>query len=385
MMITGGGTGGHTSPAVAIIEELQKRDPRLVVQWIGRRRGIEQRVCTRIGVPFRSVLVEGWPRGSSGQEWAGVFRLKPVLQTDLRIRQGWVAGKLALGIARSMLYITRFRPQVVVGVGGYVSLPLCYAAQRMGVPTVLHEQNKRLGMANRLLAARATHLFLSYPDTLGDYPKDRASVVGNPVRTGFASPPTQADARSRLGLDPAIPVVLVCGGSQGAHTLNAAMMNAVPQFGAGEAQFLWMTGKADAVEARAAMAKLPVRVEVFPFIDDMVTACAASDLIVGRAGASSAAEISVLGKPSILVPYPHATDNHQEQNARAFEEVGGAVVMLDQECTGDRLAREIRGLIGDRARLGSMAKAVLALAKPAAADAIAEEILVLAFGGESGG
>jgi len=366
IMITGGGTGGHTSPAVAIIEELQKRDPRLVVQWIGRRRGIEQGVCERIGVPFRSVLVEGWPRKRS-------------------IRQVWVAGKLALGVARSMLYIARFRPQVVIGVGGYVSLPLCYAAQRMGVPTVLHEQNKRLGMANRVLAPRATHLFLSYPNTLGEYPKDRASVVGNPVRTGFASPPTQADARRRLGLEPAIPVVLVSGGSQGAHTLNRAMTDVLPQFGEGEAQFLWMTGKADAVEARAAAVKSSVRAEVFPFIDDMVTACAAADLIVGRAGASSTAEIAVLGKPSILVPYPHATDNHQEQNARAFEEVGGAVVVLDQECTGARLAQEIRGLIGDRARLGGMAKAVAALAKPMAADAIAEEILVLAFESDSGG
>jgi len=362
IMITGGGTGGHTSPAVAILEELQKRDARLVVQWVGRRRGIERLVCERVGVPFRSVPVEGWPRKRS-------------------IRQGWVLGTLALGIVRSMLYIARFRPQVVIGVGGYVSLPLCYAAQRMGVPTVLHEQNKRLGMANRLLAPRATHLFLSYPDTLGDYPRDRSSVVGNPVRGGFANPPMALDARSRLGLDPGIPVVLVSGGSQGARSLNRAMMDALPHFGADEVQFLWMTGKADAVEARVVAGSAAVRVEVFSFIDDMVAACAASDLIVGRAGASSTAEIAVLGKPSILVPYPHATDNHQEQNARAFEEVGGAVVLLDEDCTGERLLDEIRGLVRDGARLEGMGKAVSGLAKPGAADAIAEAILVLAFEG----
>ena len=131
IMITGGGTGGHTSPAVAVIEELQKRDPHLMIHWVGRKGGIEQQVAERIGVPFRSVPVEGWPRKRSP-------------------RQAWVAAKLALGVARSMMYIKALRPQVVVGVGGYVCLPLCYAAQRLGVPTVLHEQNKRLGMANRL-------------------------------------------------------------------------------------------------------------------------------------------------------------------------------------------------------------------------------------------
>jgi UDP-N-acetylglucosamine--N-acetylmuramyl-(pentapeptide) pyrophosphoryl-undecaprenol N-acetylglucosamine transferase len=280
-----------------------------------------------------------------------------------------------------MLYLKTFRPQVVLGVGGYVSLPLCYAAERLGVPTILHEQNKRLGMANRLLAPRATRILLSYPETLGDYPREKSRVVGNPVRSGFAHPPEARTAKESLGLDPSVPMVLVTGGSQGARTLNEAMQIAISGFAPDEAQFLWMTGKANAAAARAASANVRARVDVFPFIEDMVTACAAADLIVSRAGASTAAEIAVLGKPAVLVPYPYATDNHQEQNARALEAVGGAVLLRDNECTGERLGQFIRELLGDPNRLAAMSKAAGSLARPGAAEAIVEEILLLTFGG----
>jgi UDP-N-acetylglucosamine--N-acetylmuramyl-(pentapeptide) pyrophosphoryl-undecaprenol N-acetylglucosamine transferase len=267
----------------------------------------------------------------------------------------------------------------VVGVGGFVCLPLCYAAQRMGIPTVLHEQNKRLGMANQMLAPRANRILLSYPDTLGQFPRDKAMLVGNPVRAGFIRPPAKHTARESLGLEPAVPVVLVSGGSQGAWSINEAMLAALPMFEKDEAQFIWMTGVSDAARARAAAEKAAVRADVFPFIDDMPTACAAADLIVSRAGASSAAEIAVLGKPSILVPYPHATDNHQDKNAAAFVEVGAAVLLPDRECSGERLAGLIRELLRDTERLTAMAKATGTLAKPGAAEAIVEEILMLAF------
>jgi len=358
--ITGGGTGGHTSPAVAIIEELQKRDPRLMMQWIGRRGGIEDRVSARIGVPFRSVPVEGWPRKRS-------------------LRRLWTAVKLAAGIAQCLLYVRRFRPQVVIGVGGFVSLPFVYAAQRLNVPTVLHEQNKRLGMANALLASRASRILLSYPDTVGRFPAEKSRVVGNPVRAGFANPPEKRRARETFNLAQNVPVVLVSGGSQGARTLNTAMADAIMRFGADEVQFLWMTGQSGVAAARAAAEKAPVHVDVFPFIDDMPSACAAADLIVGRAGASSTAEIAMLGKPSILVPFPFATDNHQEANARAFEAAGAARVFLDPECTGERLADEVRQLLNDANALAAMGRAAATLARPGAAEAIVEEMLLLVF------
>ena len=360
IMITGGGTGGHTSPAVAIIEELRARDPRLMAQWVGRRGGIEERVSRACGVPFRAVRVSGWPRRRS-------------------LRQAWVAAKLAWAVARCMLLIRRFRPQAVLGVGGYVSLPLMLAAQRLGVPTVLHEQNKRLGMANRLAAARAARLFLAYEDTLGDYPRERARVVGNPVRRGFLTPPERDGAREALGLRTDVPVALVCGGSQGARTLNAAVTGLLPALPPDAAQLVWMTGAADAAGARDAAAEAPATTLVFPFIDDMAQACAAADLVVTRAGASTTAELAVLGKPAILVPYPHATDNHQEQNARAFESAGAAVLLDDDACTPERLAAELRRLLDDPAHLEAMGAAAKTMGHPLAAETVAEAVMELVF------
>lgn len=359
IMITGGGTGGHTSPALAVIEELQERDPKLILQWVGRSGGIEERICEQRSIPFRPVPVEGWPRGRS---------LKKVR----------AAAKLGFGAVKSWGLLKRFKPQLVFGVGGYVSLPLMLVAQRMEIPTVIHEQNQLLGMANRMLAPKAAKVFLSFPDTKGEYPQERAQVVGNPVRPAFLNPPSADEAKAALDLDPAVPVVLITGGSQGARTINEALTAILPDLEKDEMQLLWMTGKSGAEAARAA-AKGYDAVRVHPFIDDMATACAAADLMVCRAGASSTAEIAAMGKPSILVPYPHATDNHQEQNARAFEERGAAVVLLDSECTEDRLLGTMRDLLGHTEQLEAMGHAAAGLAKPNAAEQIVEGIFSLVF------
>lgn len=362
VMITGGGTGGHTSPAVAMVEELRRRDPQLMVQWVGKAGAIEERVARTAEVPFRAVPAAGWPRS-----WSP--------------RRVWVAFLMLLGYLKAGMLIRSFRPQVVIGVGGYVSLPLLLAAQRRGIPTVLHEQNKRLGMANRLLAKKCAKLFLSYPDTLGNFPRDRAEVVGNPVRPGFVLPPTRAEARAKLGIDGDIPVVLVVGGSQGAKSINDAMASAVHLFDQDEVHILWMTGKGGEEAGRAAAERAQAKVEVFPFIDDMVSACTAADLIVSRAGASGTAEIAALGKPSILIPYPFATDNHQEQNGRAFEQSGAAVLLLDADCTPVKLSDAIRALLQDTPRREAMAAAAKSLAKPLAAEHIVEGIMGLLFKG----
>ena len=360
IMITGGGTGGHTSPAVAIIEELHARDPRLELQWVGCRDSIEERVCKGLSIPFRAVPVRGWPRSNP-------------------LAKLWAGARLAAALGRALILLQKFRPQVVLGVGGYVSVPLTLAAQLRGIPSVVHEQNKRMGLANRMLASRAHRILLSYPETIGPCPEDRTLVVGNPVRQGFSNPPGMAAARRSLDLDPDLPVVLVTGGSQGAASLNRAMESALPRFEVGEMQFIWMAGPRHVGKARQAVAASKVPVTTHGFIDDMVTACAAASLIVGRSGASSTAEIAQMGKPSILVPYPHATDNHQEQNARAFEEAGAATVLPDAECTGERLSDLIRSLLGDEKRLSEMAASAKALARPVAVETIVEEIFASVF------
>jgi len=237
-------------------------------------------------------------------------------------------------------------------------------------------------MANRMLADKANRIYLGFPDTLGEYPRERARVVGNPVRAGFLDPPGRAEARQRLELDPDCPVILITGGSQGAGSINRAVNEALPAFAADEAQFLWMTGADGAAAARECAAAVAASVRVFHFIEDMPTACAAADVIVGRAGASTTAEIAVLGKPSILIPYPHATDNHQEENARAFADAGAAVLILDSECSGNRLAEAIRGLLADPDARARMAGAARALAHPNAAEALVDDLFDLIFGPE---
>lgn len=362
VMITGGGTGGHTSPAQAFVEELRVRDPRLLLQWIGKNGGIEQRVAKNLQIPFRSLWVEGWPRKTSP-------------------RMPWAVMKMGLACLRSAMYLQKFQPDIVLGVGGYVSLPLMWTAQRMGLRTILHEQNKRMGMANRMLAPNATRVFLSYENTEGPLPADRSKVVGNPVRAGFLSPPNQSEACKKLGLAPAIPVVLAVGGSQGAQSINNAVAGMLPQLDTDEMQLIWMTGKSGHAAAQKAADNTKITTQVHAFIDDMVTASAAAQLVIGRAGASSTAELAMLGKPSILIPYPHATDNHQEENARAFEEAGAAVLLLDGECSPERLLSEVRGILQDESRQGIMADAAARLARPGAAEQVVDVIMEMVFGG----
>lgn len=360
LIISGGGTGGHTSPAVAVLQELQRRDPRLVVQWVGARGKIEQRVSANAGVAFRSLRVRAWPRSGP-------------------IKQLWTALVLGVAVVRSAVLLLRFRPDVVLGVGGYVSVPLVWTAQRMGKLTVLHEQNKRMGLANQLLARRAERVFLSYEATQGAFGPDRARLVGNPVRNEFLRPPQHEQACAEFELDPKRRVVLVCGGSQGAQSINDAVGAMLPAVQPDEFQLLWMTGQSGVTEARKLADGALIPIHVRAFINEMASACAAADLIIARAGASMTAEIAALGKPSVLIPYPHAAEGHQEDNARAFETAEAAKVVLDRDLTGEVLLAKIRSLFSDPAELDAMAHAAAAFARPAAGDLIAEEILDLVF------
>lgn len=360
IMITGGGTGGHTSPALAVIEELRRRDPQLLLQWIGKRGGMEEDVAKKNGVPFRSLPVEGWTRKKSP-------------------RMLWTAAKLAYSMMRAWFYLKVFQPQAVFGVGGYVSLPALWVAQRAGVKTLLHEQNKRLGLANRLCAAKVTRLLLSYPETEGEYLKDRAVLVGNPVRRAFLHPPETNAARADLGLAENVFTVLVVGGSQGAHTLNEATAALLQRFRPEDLQVIWSAGKNGVARAREQAEGAPVQPHIHAFIEDMATTCAAADLVISRSGASMTAELAAMGKPALLVPYPHAADNHQEHNARAFEQAGAALVLLDSECTGESLEPLLRELIASPARLKAMGEAAKSLARPFAAEEIAEIIMQLVY------
>lgn len=352
VLIAGGGTGGHTSPASAIIEELRQRDPGVELLWVGKAGAIEERVAAANGVAFQAIPAVGWPRGS-------------------RPRQVLAALRFLRAIVAAARVVRRFRPDALVGVGGYVSLPPLLAAQLLRLPTFIHEQNRRLGMANRILGKRATRIFLSYESTIGGYPEERALVTGNPVRAAFATPPSRAQAKARLGLSEDTLLVLVVGGSQGAQSVNAAIAALLQAPPMERVRLLWMTGRHGVEDARAAAAASPWDVEVAQFIEDMATTCAASDLIISRAGASSTAEIAAVGRASILVPYPYATDDHQTRNAEVFVETGAALLVPDARCV-ETIPRLVPELLSDTARREKMEQAATTLARPHAAETIVD-------------
>ncbi len=364
VVITGGGTGGHIFPALSIIEELQRRDHLLLVQWVGKKGNLEEKICQQKGIPFRSVPIRGWPR-------------------KISVSQGITAFMLGLSIIRSFQILLRFQPQIVIGVGGYVSFPIVWCAQILNIPTVLHEQNSRLGMANRILAKKAKKVFLSFPlsDSLPDeiYSSEKFIITGNPVRHAFLTPPPKEEVCAKLGFNPQQKTVLIMGGSQGAHTLNLAVSDMLNKLEPGEFQIIWITGQNDYEKYKNRVSQSKIPLKIYPFYEDMAELMYTADLVAARSGASTLAEITVLGKPSILIPFPYATDNHQEYNARSLESIGASKVLLDKDCSADTLLPIIRQIMNDPLLLQNMSSSAKKIAKPLASETIAEEIIKLVF------
>ncbi len=364
IIITGGGTGGHIFPALSILEELQRRDHFLLVQWIGKKGNLEEKICQQKGIPFRSIPIRGWPR-------------------KISISQGITATLLGYSILRSFQILLRFQPQIVIGVGGYVSFPILWSAQMLNIPTVLHEQNSRLGMANRILAKKAQKVFLSFPlaENLPEdlYPAKKFLITGNPVRQAFLSPLSKEEACAKFELNPNCKTVLVMGGSQGAHTINCAISDMLNKINPNEFQIIWITGHNDYNKYKHLASEVKIPLRIYPFYEDIADMMSSADLVVARSGASTLAEITVMGKPSILIPFPYATDNHQEYNARSFENVGSAEVLLDKDCSADTLLPCIRRILNDPILLHNMSLSAKKLAKPLASETIAEEIIKFVF------
>ena len=286
--------------------------------------------------------------------------------------------------------VSRARPvvagaDVVVGMGGYVSVPVAVAALRARVPLVLHEQNAVPGLANRVLARPARTVGLAFVEATRLLPRRARTVVtGNPVREPIHAVTTDREtlakeAYSELRLDPAKRTIVMFGGSQGALHVNRAAVDAVRRLGDLDAQILLLAGPAHADRVSAELGgDTAVSVRVFPFLERMELAYAIADLAVCRAGATTCAELSVCGVPSVLVPYPYATARHQDANARALERAGAAIVVLDDELEGAGLASRIRALLDDPTRLAEMSRRARAWSKPEAADALARAVVASA-------
>ncbi len=357
-MITGGGTGGHIFPGIAVAEAIEELSPEAEVFFMGRGGSIEERVVLRTERRFVTVPSMGIIRGAV-------------------IRNVAVPFVVAVGCLKAVSALAMKRPDVAVGTGGFASLPSVVAARALGVPIVLLEQNCRPGLATRVLSRFAEVVHVTFAESEKYLPRARRiEHSGNPVRRGFDEL-DRAAARRALGLSREATVVMVVGGSRGAKRLSLAVADAMQRLSAAGVEFVIQTGAEELEHVRRQAVLVGARAIVEVFFEDLARVFAACDIVVSRAGAATLAETAIVGRPAILVPYPHATDDHQTKNARSVENAGAAVVISDGEFTGDRLADTIEGLLRDRKRLTSMSSAVRVLARPDAAYRVAQDILAV--------
>lgn len=363
LLIAGGGTGGHLFPGLAVAEALRAKSPAHEVLFVGTERGIEARVCPREGLKLRTIQVQRLKGGGLG---------------------GWAAGLLALprAILQSWRVLRDEAPTVVLGVGGYASGPAVLAAVVRGLPTLILEPNARPGFTNRVLGLLVRKVVIALEDARRFFPAARTLLLGNPVRQAIRAQldaARQAAAPRQAG-EPAH--VLVVGGSQGARGINRivpAAVQALLQRGAA-VQVRHQTGRLDAASVRVDVEGrgLTGRVQLEEFIEDMAGAYAWADLVVCRAGATTVSELAVARRPAVLIPFPHAADNHQEANARALVQAGAARMVREAELTPSSLAELLQELLQDRGALDAMGEAAGKVARAEAAEAVVELVLELA-------
>jgi UDP-N-acetylglucosamine--N-acetylmuramyl-(pentapeptide) pyrophosphoryl-undecaprenol N-acetylglucosamine transferase len=283
---------------------------------------------------------------------------------------------LPLAMMEAMWQIVRFRPHLVVGVGGYVTAPVVVAAKLLGRPTLIHEQNSVPGLANRKLGALATRICLSLPGSEAFFPPGKTVLTGNPVRHQILELAEQQPLRD-MG---AGVTILILGGSLGAHRVNELVVQALTEhraFFPGALEVIHQTGGADEQMVRSAYERAGIPATVATFFTDMAEIYRKSDLLISRAGATTLAELAVLGKPALLIPYPHAADDHQDKNARHYAVGGGALVLPERELTGLKLAETLAAIAGNPGRLQEMAWAMRAMGRPDATDRIVDVCLEL--------
>ncbi len=365
IMVAGGGTGGHLFPGLAVVEELRRRVPRLEVRFVGTARGIEARILPERGEALD--LLEVTPLKGQG---AGA-RFKSFARIPAAMKE-----------ASSMM--RAFEPDLVVGVGGYASGPVLLAAALSGRPTAVLEQNAHVGMTNRILSRFVDRAYISFEQTESVFGKSKSRLTGNPVRHDFVEHARLALADPE-GFESRARTVLILGGSQGARKLNEDVPRALAHAGlAGRGlQVIHQTGESMRDEVEATYRELGVAANVVTFIDDMARAYSNAALIVARAGATTLAELCAIGRPSILVPFPFAADDHQAKNARALQEQGASICIREAELEVGALGNLVGELLDDPTRRRAMAEAARAHGKPDAAAAIVDDMLGWLSGGES--
>ena len=385
-ILSGGGTGGHIFPAVAIANALKIKFPGAQFLFVGAIGKMEMEKVPKEGFEIIGLPIEGLKRSASPRN------IIVLLKT---IQSFWKARKILLN----------FQPTAVIGTGGYASLPVCFMASRMGITTILQEQNGFAGLTNRLVASRAALICTGFPSMEKFFPAGNWEFTGNPVRQNIIDlgkklnsankldsanglDSENATCRQKFGLQPNLPVLFITGGSLGARTINQTIFNNLIQLAAANIQIVWQMGlpfaKSHAekihqiIESNPALFLAPNAPRIFhaPFIYDMDDAYQAADLVVSRAGAISISEIAVVGKPSILVPSPNVTDDHQTKNAQVLSELNAAMLITDKDAPQTLINTCIK-LIKDTKKMSEMQEKLKQIAKPQATETIANRIASL--------
>lgn len=356
IIISGGGTGGHVFPAIAIADALKKIEPSIDILFVGAKGKLEMEKVPKAGYPIEGLTISGFQRKLSLKNFLNLFHLVGSL---------W----------KAFWIVRRFKPDAVVGVGGYASGPTLEVAYRQGIPILVQEQNSYAGVTNKLLAKKAEKVCVAYPKMERFFPKEKIKITGNPVRNDIGNlADLKMEGLDYFGLEKDKKTVLLFGGSLGAKSLNIAMRFNAEQIGQlTDIQILWQAGKLYIDDYRnCETAQLP-NVEIRPFLDRMDLAYAVADVVICRAGALTISELSMVGKPAILIPSPNVAEDHQTENAKALVQSNAAIMVKDAEATLKMLPKAIHILRNDTQRR-QLSQQIKSLARPNAASEIAHEV-----------
>ncbi|BBM17462.1 UDP-N-acetylglucosamine-N-acetylmuramyl-(pentapeptide) pyrophosphoryl-undecaprenol N-acetylglucosamine transferase [Enterococcus avium] len=339
ILVTGGGTGGHIYPALAFIRYVQKIQPDSEFLYVGTHRGLENKIVPETGISFKTIKIQGFKRKLS---------LDNIKTVQLFLES----------IKRSKEILREFKPDVVIGTGGYVSGSVVYAAARMKIPTIVHEQNSVPGMTNKFLSRFADRVGICFPDAAQYFPESKTVLVGNP-RAQEVVTSGKSEVLEQYGLLPDIPTVLIFGGSQGALKINQAVIQALPKFSQKDYQVLYASGDRyyNEIKEKFDVEKINRNLSLQPYIKNMTDVMANVDLLIGRAGATSIAELTALGLPAILIPSPYVTNDHQTKNAQSLVNAGAVKMIPDADLTGESLIDAVDEIMNDSEKREAMAKA----------------------------
>lgn len=360
ILISGGGTGGHIFPALAIAGEIKKRCPEANILFVGADNRMEMEKVPAAGYKIIGLPVSGFDRKNLLRNIKVLYRLFK-----------------SMSMAKNIL--KEFKPDIAIGVGGYASGPMLKAAQKKGIPTLIQEQNSYAGVTNKLLAEKVNAICVAYEGMERFFPADRITLTGNPVRSNLLNCTlSQEEAKAHYGLDKEKLTVLVIGGSLGARTINNSIAEGLEQISKCEnVQFIWQTGKFYDESCKTALENSSAKnIKQMAFVNDMDIAYRAADLVVSRAGASSISELQLLGKPCILVPSPNVAEDHQTKNALALVNKNAAIMVTDAQ-SEEHLVDTIMRTVNDKSKLSILAENISKMALHNAAEKIADKVFEL--------